>query len=217
MNKRNCLCLLCILCLALMGCHKKSSDAVILESADKPEIEKTNLEKEFANYFFTERDDSYKINNSLSYPKVPSAQLLDRKHISRMYDGALADKNVLTIEYKKDLISVEIICPYLDTSVTRLLFFSEFNKEFTKGYYEYGEAMDALENQPFESNSKEIKIKSFMNSDKNTGYIFLDRISKTYDYHYDIYDAFYIVISSKTGSKENLMEYYDFVKDSVCY
>ena len=73
MNKRNCLCLLCILCLAFMGCHKKSSDAVILESADKPEIEKTNLEKEFANYFFTERDDSYKINKSLSYPKVPSA------------------------------------------------------------------------------------------------------------------------------------------------
>ena len=217
MNKKNCLCLLCILCLALMGCHKKSSDAVILESADKPEIEKTNLEKEFANYFFTERDDSYKINNSLSYPKVPSAQLLDRKHISRRYDGALADKNVLTIEYKKDIISVEIICPYLDTSVTRLLFFSEFNKEFTKGYYEYGEAMDALENQPFESNSKEIKIKSFMNSNKNTGYIFLDRISKTYDYHYDIYDAFYIVISSKTGSKENLMEYYDFVKNSICY
>lgn len=217
MNKKNCLCLLCILCLTFMGCHKKSSDAVILESADKPKIEKIDIEKEFANYFFTERDDSYKINNSLSYPKVPSAQLLDRKHISRMYDGALADKNVLTIEYKKDIISVEIICPYLDTSVTRLLFFSEFNKEFTKGHYEYGDAMKAVKNQPFESNSKKIKIKSFMNSNKNTGYIFLDRISKTYDFHYDIYDAFYIVISSKTGSKENLMEYYDFVKDSVCY
>ena len=217
MNKKNGLYLLCILCLTFMGCHKKSSDAVILQNSDKPKIEKIDIEKEFANYFFTERDDSYKINNSLSYPKVPSAQLLDRKHISRRYDGALADKNVLTIEYKKDIISVEIICPYLDTSVTRLLFFSEFNKEFTKGYYEYGEAMDALENQPFESNSKEIKIKSFMNSDKTTGYIFLDRISKTYDFHYDIYDAFYIVISSKTGSKENLMEYYDFVKNSICY
>ena len=217
MNKKNGLYLLCILCLAFMGCHKKSSDAVILQNSDKPKIEKIDIEKEFANYFFTERDDSYKINNSLSYPKVPSAHLLDRKHISRRYDGALADKNVLTIEYKKDIISVEIICPYLDTSVTRLLFFSEFNKEFTKGYYEYGEAMDALENQPFESNSKKIKIKSFMNSNKNTGYIFLDRISKIYDYHYDIYDAFYIVISSKTGSKENLTEYYDLVKSSVRY
>lgn len=217
MNKKNCLYLLCIFCLVFMGCHKKSSDAVILESADKPKIEKIDIEKEFANYFFTERDDSYKINNSLSYPKVPSAQLLDRKHISRMYDGALADKNVLLIEYKKDIISVEIICPYLDTSVTRLLFFSEFNKEFTKGHYEYGDAMKAVKNQSFESNSKKIKIKSFMNSNKNTGYIFLDRISKTYDFHYDIYDAFYIVISSKTGSKENLMEYYDSVKNSVCY
>lgn len=217
MNKKNDLYLLCVLCLAFMGCHKKSSDAVILENSDKPKIEKIDIEKEFANYFFTERDDSYKINNSLSYPKVPSAQLLDRKHISRMYDGALADKNVLTIEYKKDIISVEIICPYLDTSVTHLLFFPVSNMNFTKGYYEYGEAMDALENQPFESNSKEINIKSFMNSDKNTGYIFLDRISKTYDFHYDIYDSFYIVISSKTGSKENLMEYYDSVKNSVCY
>ena len=96
------------------------------------------------------------------------------------------------------------------------MFFSESNHEATKGYYEYGEAMDALKNRPFESNSEGIKIKSSMDTNKNTGYIFLDRISKTYDFDYDIYDSFYIIISS-TGSKENLTEYYDLVKSSVRY
>ena len=223
MNRKKCLLLLCLLCLTFISCNKKSPDTVPLENPDEPklelgkqELEKRDIEKDLADYFFTEHDKYYKINNVFSYPKVPSAQLIERKHISRMYDGAWADKNVLTIKYKEDLISVEIICEYLDTSVKWFLFFSESNHKATKGYYEYGEAMDALKNRPFESNSEGIKIKSSMDTNKNTGYIFLDRISKTYDFDYDIYDSFYIIISS-TGSKENLTEYYDLVKSSVRY
>lgn len=220
-----------LFCIIITGCYKntpksdleindvvpqETNNTELTDIPDELKLPKVDVEKELAEYFYTEKPDYYVINNILQYPKVQSADKIDHKHISHEFDGALTDKNTFKFKYNDDEITVEIICEYLNTSVKHFLFYFDTHIEATKGYYEYGDAIDALKNLNFETNSKEVKIKSSLNEDKKTGYIFLDRISKTYESAHDIYGSFYIIISSD-GDIENLKDYFDKVKNEICY
>lgn len=238
-------CLFVFMCIAFISCNKNlPSNENEISAPDDPEaffddqkIEKRPVEyPPLSEYFFNEKENCYIINNVIRFPKIQNARMVDRSHMSRGYDGVRADKNVLTMEYNGSLISVIIICPYHNTSVQDFLFFNvnpiekgyyEYmqmegkpvmvsNIKMTKGFYEYGDAMDALRDRPFELNSENIRIKSFMNSNEKKGYIFLDEISKTYDFTSDIYESFYIIISSD-GDDKILSEYYNLVKDKIKY
>ncbi|MBO7639005.1 MAG: hypothetical protein J6S91_08520 [Treponema sp.] len=181
------------------------------EMQDK-ELEVGNLE----NYFFSESEDYYLINEALKYPKIESAHAVREEHISREYDGIKTDQNKLKVSYKGSDISVTIICDYNNSRANDYLFYVNDNVLATKGLYEIGKAMDSLKDKEFSLNAQKIKVKSAEDQDKKTRYIFLDEISEKYEWVTDVYDGFYIIMETEEvdGAFD---EYYEKVKDAISY
>jgi hypothetical protein len=162
------------------------------------------------NYYALIRNDgSIIINSSLHYPNISNIKIVYYDHISRIYDGAHVDISEFTILLENNQsIKARIFSPYIRSSYD-IYFWSNDNHEATKGYYEFGNAINALKNNPeIITNKSNIEI-TFSSGHDQEGYhkyLKLGPISKYYDWVIDRYSYFLIDIYSVENTNE--MEIY---------
>lgn len=174
------------------------------------------------NYYFLVRSSgSFIINRSIEYPYVENTSIETYEHISRQYDGSYVDLTELFIKINNThLIKVRIYCPYLNSYARDLLYYFNANMKATKGYYEFGDAIDAIKsnNVKIYINSADINVKYNITKDEEgfVGYIWLDKISSKYDFASDLYSGFFIEISSNKSNDE-VLKYFNIIKDLISY
>jgi len=155
------------------------------------------------------KDGTICINSSLYYPNINDTKIMYYYHISRDYDNYHVDVSEFTIILENNKsIKVRIFSPL--KSKYDIYYFSNGNQRRTKGYYEFGKALFAFENNPIKKivNKSNIEITFFSGKDEEGyhQYIKLGPISKYYDWVIDIYDYFIIDIYSMENNNE--MEIY---------
>jgi hypothetical protein len=164
-----------------------------------------------SNYYALVRNDgSIIINKSVVYPNILNTKIMYYDHISRDYDAFHVDINEFTILLENDqLIKVRIFSPYMGDCYD-IYFWINDNYLGTKGLYEFGNAINALKNNPLEIivNKAEIDVTVFSGTDKEGyhHYLRLEPLSKRYNWVIDKYSYFIIDIYSIENSNE--MEIY---------
>jgi hypothetical protein len=164
------------------------------------------------NYYGLIRNDgTIIINRSLYYPNVSNTKIMYYNHISRNYDNYLVDLSEFTISLENNQsIKARIFSPYINSEHNDIYFSSNNNYSATKGYYEFGNAINALKNNPLKKivNKSNIEITSFSenNDEGYHKYLKLGPVSKNYDWVIDTYEYFLIDIYSKESTEE--MEIY---------
>jgi hypothetical protein len=189
-------------------------------------IEADLIINEIKNYYATICDDgSIIINRSIIYPYIKNTKIINYEHISRRYSGAVVDlvEFIILLE-NNQTIKTRIFSPYESINNGGIYYFSNNNYLATKGYYEYGNAINALKNNPLEiiknNNNIEITIFSDYNNENYHKYLYLGPISKYYNSEYnkvtDIYRYFILDIYSAENTKE--MEiYYNEIIEKIKY
>jgi hypothetical protein len=178
------------------------------------------------NYYARIDDDgSIRMNRSIVYPYISNTQIINYEHISRQYSGAYVDLSIFTILLENSqTINVRIFFPYESLSGGHIYFFSNNNNQATKGYYEYGNAINALKNNQLKiiKNNANIEVTIFSdyNDESYHKYIYLGPVSKHYNSEYhkaiDRYSYFLIDVYSKEDTNE--MEiYYKKVVEYIKY
>jgi hypothetical protein len=178
------------------------------------------------NYYAKINDDgSININKSIVYPYISNTQIINYEHISRQYDGAYVDLSIFTILLENNqTINVRIFSPYESLNEAHIYFFSNNNYEATKGYYEYGNAINALKNNPLKKikNNANIEVTIFSDYSYESyhKYIYLGPISKYYNSEYyiakDRYSYFIIDIFSIDDTNEMEL-YYKKIIENIKY
>lgn len=178
------------------------------------------------NYYAMINDDgSININEAIVYPYISNAQIINYEHISRQYDGAFVDLVIFSILLENNqTINVRIFSPYESLNDDRIYYFSNNNYEASKGYYEYGNALNALKNNPLKKikNNADLEVTIFSdyNYESYHKYIYLKPISKHYNSEYykakDRYSYFLLDIYSVNDTSEMEL-YYQKIIEGIKY
>jgi hypothetical protein len=152
-------------------------------------------------------DGSILINDSLVFPNVSDTKIVYYDHISRQYGGAYVDISQFTIILENNqTIKARIFSPYKNVRHDSIYFDSNNNQNATKGYYEYGNAINAFKNNTLKTivnkANIEITISSDYNYESHHHYIKLGPESKYYDWVIDRYSYFLIDIYSEENTPE---------------
>jgi hypothetical protein len=207
-----------LLIILLSGCVPKNNNKLSHEEKNIEEI--INYIK---NYYANINDDgSININKSIVYPYISNSQIINYKHISRQYGGAFVDLAVFTILLENNqTINVRIFSPYESSNEDHIYIFSNNNYEATKGYYEYGNAINALKNNPLKKIKNNANVEVTIFSDYNYEgyhkYIYLEPISKYYNSEYykaeDRYSYFLIDVYSIDDTNEIELYFQKIIED----
>ena len=175
------------------------------------------------NYYAMINDDgSININESIVYPYISNTQIINYEHISRQYSGTYVDLSVFTILLENNqTINVRIFSPYESLNGDHIYFFSNNNHEATKGYYEYGNAINVLKNNPLKKIKNNANIEVTIFSDYNYEgyhkYIYLEPVSKYYNSEYykakDRYSYFIIDIYAIDDTNEMELYFNKIIED----
>jgi hypothetical protein len=167
-------------------------------------------------------DGSISINESIVYPYINNTQIINYEHISRQYSGAYVDLSIFTILLENNqTINVRIFSPYESLRDSFMYYFSNKNHEATKGYYEYGNALNALKNNPLKTIKNNVNVQVTIFSDYNNEtyhkYIYLEPVSKHYNSEYhkaiDRYSYFLIDVYSIEDTKEMEIYFNKIIED----
>jgi len=167
-------------------------------------------------------DKSITINKAIIYPYISNTQIINYEHISRQYDGAHVDLVVFTILLENNqTINVRIFSPYESFNKDCIYFFSNNNYMATKGYYEFGNAINSLKNNPLKitKNKADIEVTIFFDYDNENyhKYIYLGPVSKYYNSEYyktiDRYSYFLIDVYSTEDTNEMEMYFNKIIED----
>lgn len=160
-------------------------------------------------YTLINPDGTIEINNSFTYPYIENTKIVDYDHVSKQYSGACVDVHEFTILLENSQeINVRIFSPYksLYLSASDLLYSSNNNYQTTKGYYEFGNALDSIKNNKLKTVINKANIEIEVSSDIYLNnchrYLKFGPVSKYYNDVPDIYEYFLFDLYSEKDTVE---------------
>jgi hypothetical protein len=178
------------------------------------------------NYFFMfNRDGDMCINSCIIYPNLAGSLITDYSHIARDYDGAHVDLTEMSIKLESGtVINVRLFFPFISSQpALDLLFFSAGEYLGTKGYYEYGDALKALNGDAVGSykNGNKVVLKKARKTVNGVThwYLSMGPASSVYDFITDVYSKIIIDIygDAKDGRDKEIDDYINFVIEHIRY
>ncbi|MEJ2664779.1 MAG: hypothetical protein P8107_12175 [Spirochaetia bacterium] len=176
-------------------------------------------------YFMFNRNGDMYINSCVVFPGIPGSQITAYSHLTRDYDGAYVDLTELSIELKGGTsVKVRLFFPYKSSGAPFSLFlYALAGREATKGYYEYGDALDALKENTvgsFKNENKVVLKKTVKTVNGITHwYLSMNPASSVYDFVTDTYSKIIIDIYSadKNSSDLEIDRYIDYILKNINY
>jgi hypothetical protein len=201
--------------------HNFYNNSIRLKQNLKESDEIINYIKNY--YVLIRSDGTIRINDSIVYPYISNSKITDYNHISRTYDGAYVDISEFTILLENSqIIIARIFSPYENMRHDFIYFYSNNNHEATKGYYEYGDAINALKNNSkeiiFNKSKIEITVSSDTFGEYHHYYLKMGPVSEYYnaDWIIDRYKYFIIDVYAKENTEE-LKKYFNRIIEDIKY